>query len=317
MRKFAAILLTALVMSGCLIEDRLACRPPLPDEKRNLHVRVSYTFEGEDLAGLMGGLRVFVFDSEGLLVKDIGVSAADIAGGKFDAGLPEGDYTLVAWGVDGGDLHGAGYLTNARVGETRLENFKLHLADPAAFGELYYAIAENVSVPEEGDVEVPLAFIRHTNLLRVTIKGLHRLVRSYEPPLEVFVTGKKGTYGHDGQVHSEATPHTYPSSNHAEQDNSLTMDVRILRLQMGYHEENPLLLHVERNGAPFMEPLDVMDALLQTPYYNTQEDLDRIYEHPIEIEIDQKDLSVTITIKDFEIIRVKPGDIEPLFPVKR
>ena len=120
-------------------------------------------------------------------------------------------------------------------------------------------------------------------------------------------------YGHDGLMHDDAVHHTYPSSNHAEDNNVLSADVRILRMQMDYHHsENPLLLHVERNGAPFMEPLDIVDALLQTPDYNTQEDFDRNYEHPIDIEINQEDLSVTITIKDFEIIRVKPGDIEPL-----
>jgi hypothetical protein len=313
MKKFAAILFAALLMAGCFAEDRKNCLViPPPDEPGNLHLQLSYTFGGEVLGELVGDMRIFVFDGAGVLSGEMMVSADDIARGRVNVDMAAGEYTFVAWAVDDTNLYNGGYLTNARVGETRLEDFKLHLTDPTDFCELYYAIAADVVVPEAGDIEVPLDFIRHTNVLRVTIKGMHRLVRAYEPPLDVFVTGKKGTYGHDGLVHANAVEHTYPSSNHAEADNELTMDVRTLRLQMGYHEDNPLLLHVERDGGPFMEPLDVMDALLQTPYYNSQADLDRIYEHPINIKIDPIDLSVTITIDDFEIIRVKPGEIEPL-----
>ncbi len=318
MKKLLYILLLALLVAGqgCLKQERDECLPTPIEEPGNLHVLLTYTFEGEKLGDLVGDLRVFVFNEDGVLLDEIRAPKEDVARGRFNADLPAGNYTLIAWGVDGDDLHNGGYLTNAREGETRLEDFKLHLTDPTDFCELYYAMLEGVTIPEEGDIDVPMNFIRHTNVLRVTIKGMHRLVRSDDPPLDVFVTGKKGMYGHDGLMHDDAVEHIYPSSNHVEDNNELSMDVRILRLQMGYHEDNPLLLHVERNGAPFMEPLDILGALLMTPDYNTQEDLDRIYEHNIEIEINQQDLSVTVTINDYEIIYLDPGYIEPISPLR-
>ncbi len=307
-----------VVAQGCLKQERDECLPAPIEEPGNLHMVLSYTFQGEELSDLVGDLRVFVFDSDGVLVDEIRAPREDVARGRFNADLPAGKYTFVAWGVDGDDLHAGGYLTNAREGETRLEDFKLHLTDPNNFSELYHAIVEDVEIPDVGDVNIPMNFIRHTNLLRVKIKGLHRLegTRSYEPPLDVFVTGKKGMYGYHGLMHDDAVEHIYPSSNHVEDNNELSMDVHILRMQIDYHDKNPLLLHIERNRAPFMDPLDIMGALLQTPQYNTQEDLDRLYEHNIEIEINQQDLSVTVTINDFEIIHLEPGYIQPIPPLR-
>jgi hypothetical protein len=208
----------------------------------------------------------------------------------------------VAWGSSGDDLAGGGYS----IAGSDMAGLRLSLVDPLGFGELYHAIAANVTILKGHSTEVSLGFNCHTNLLHVKV-GSVAATRA-EEPVEVYVTGKQNVYTCDGSICLEAEEQTYPSSNTGSNGPLSTHDVRLLRLQKDFHTDNPLMLHVERGGEPLFEPQDIVDLLLRSGY-ETQDDFDRAYEHTIEIGVDPVTLQITVTINGFTIVYPQPGDI--------
>lgn len=310
----------AVLLGACnnlgLEEDRTDC------DIVDAAVRFSYAFDGqyeEDLRGKVGDVRMFVFDSLNVLVTEVVVTKEEFDSGQVNVDLREGKYTFVVWAASGGDINDGGYDIKATEGETRLEDLQLHMADPESeFDDLYYAFAEDVDIVRGVPLVIPLEFIRQNNLVRVMVDGIdYAATRATDAPLNVYVSGRNGRFDYTGRLTDDASIQEFSTTEYSEADGVGTFDIRTLRIDMDYHTENPMTLHVEtRRGAEVIAPMDIVATLLQSPDYNTQEDFDRIYEHPIELRIDPVTLDVTVWVGDYQLIPVTSPPLVPLNPVE-
>lgn len=267
--KKISILLLCVLLAGCLAEDRDNCPSGL---------RFEYSFADGGVDGIVGDMRLWVFDSDG---KCMGM-LRNVSGAE----LPDGVYTFVAWGSSCDNLENC---YSAECSE--LSDFRVKVKDPAQFSDLYYAIAEDVRI-KSGTV-VAMKFTRHTSTVRVKVVEAGTRVDS---PLDIYIKGRKGMYGHDGRVHGEAPEHRYYG---------VDGDIRIQRLDVDFHVENPVTLHIESGGEALIKPFDVVQTLLKSPLYFTQEDLDDedIFEIEVRLGVD---LVITILVDGYVIEIIEP-----------
>lgn len=282
----------------------------------NVAVRFSYTPGGGDnIVEQVGDVRMLVFDSLNVMAAELRFSREQVASGNLNVGLPEGRYTFVVWAVDGDDLNSDGYDIEALPGETRLEDLQLRMADPeeAYFDDLYYASAYDVEIVRGVPLVVPMEFIRQSHIVRVMIEGIDYAPTRATAPLNVYVEGKNGMFDYRGSIAPNAGEALFSTTEYSEADGVGTFDVKILRLEMDYHTQNPMTLHVETlDGTDVVPPMDIVQTLLLSPDYNTQEDFDLIYEYSIELRIDPVTLDVTVWINDYQIVPVTAAPLEPL-----
>jgi hypothetical protein len=287
------LFLAVAIVTGCDVQpDRGSCPTtsviPWPVA---ISTPLDYSFEDGGVDGLLGDIRLYVFDAEGKLV--------DVLRNASDVDLPAGEFTIVAWAASGGDLEAGGYRLE---GET-LDELLLHLASPEGFDDLYHAIARGV----KGGAAVTLDFIRHTSVVRVTVtEEVSRGALLATPETDIYIKGKKGSYSHDGFVHPDCPELRY---------DAMEGDIHIQRLDLDFHKENPVTLHVESGGEPLIEPLDLIETIQKNPKYATQADFDAEAVFDIEVRLTGGGdtglkLTVTILVDGFVVLEVEPGEVE-------
>ena len=340
-RAIAAITIAlVMAMTNALI---VGCAPESSDCPP-VEIEIEMPFDppasgtGDPSAGTMHGIHFYVFDTAtGVLASILAVDEDDVARGYFDVtSLPNGIYTFVAWGGGKGsyDLP-PGFSIEAEIGVTTIDDFFMTLdltplsdgepgdAAPAKedFDDLFFATASAVSVKNGYLTAFPLQFTRNSNVLRVTVEGFNLLTRAItraQAPVEVFVVGRNSRYGYDNTI-DETTPLVrYSSSSATVSENEVSVGIKTLRLDIDLHADDPVLLYV-RDAATkedLIEPLDVLEAIMSipgedgSPLYDSQEDIDRVYEFDIHVKIARQPggaISVTITINGWEIERIIPN----------
>ena len=294
------ILLFLVFFCGC-IGDGPGDSGGVCRERFVIDFRYRFSATGE----LLDDVRVvdiYVFDSRsGVLVDILRVGRESLVSGRVELSLLPGEYSFVAWGASSSDLSSGGYVT---FGESH-DSFRLSLLDPGSFAQLYYARADNVLVRSDRAVVVPLDFIRHTNLLRVTLRGFGSAVRGVGGPA-VFVTGRQGLYTSEGGIHPDAVSQVFhPAEAGVVNGEAMEFAIPLVRLDKDFHTQYPVLLHVERDGVALIDPQDIVKLLLKTPAYNVQDDFDRAYEHTIDVLLNASKLDLTITVNGFVIVLPK------------
>lgn len=328
LRKIIKLLLPAVVaLTGCIREDTGQCAG-------GFRLQLSYTYNTQDedlLSESVGDIRIYIFDQDtGLLVAIIEPDDQDIARGYVNADLPDGTYTVIAWGADT-DLTQGGYLdaemtspstqtftTPVVIGETTLDQFRMMLATTAGtptvedFDDLFYAAATDLEARRGTQQTVELDFIKNTCVLKVGIAGLEYL-STYTPgrapgagqPLEVFVTAKNTVYTYNNQIDAYAPEIRYEPPYRSLTASRMEVDIKIQRIEIVRHSADQMLLYVRdiTTGMDLVLPIDVLEAVMKT--YTTQSAIDRQEEFPFEISI-LHDLSVSVTVNGFVIVEATP-----------
>lgn len=295
-RKIVILLLPAILSAGCIREDMKDCAGGL-----RLRFRYTHNVQGKDLlAERVRDIRVYVFDQNtGALAHIIRPTSQDIANGYVDTDIPDGIYTVSAWGGGGEDLMLEGYLdgrmtdtytqsytTPVIIGQTTPDNFRMMLAcDPVArnitgdvtpravdFDDLFFAAAANIEARKGTRQTVDLDFIKNTCVLKISVTGLEYLA-SYTPagrgssrapgagqPLEVFVTACNGVYGHDNRIDAYAPRVRYEPPCRMLTPTRMEVDIKVLRLEIARHTADPVLLYV-RDAAAGMDMVWPLDVL--------------------------------------------------------
>ncbi len=348
----AAVAVVVLVVTmGCYLRDDTGTEPITPPEPIVVPVEVEFTTnaKGEDLIKeVLGGFHLFIFD-EGtrMLVAVEEVKRAQIISGDIALRLPPGLYTFVAWGGSGERLDESGFEVvdpvneyaqeygEVEVGKTTLESFRLkvttttHADDytiPAdgAFDELFYAMAERVRIEPDKDPNVNFNFIRNSNLLRVKLVGIDWLATRAAFVPKVYVTGRNGSFTYDNNISPYAEIIRYDAPRGTVDGNQLTMDIRLLRLDMARHKKDPMWLWVEdAANNNIIARIDVMSTILKEtdnygrPRYKSQGDIDREEMFEIRIEFREPDPvtgNITIIVNDWVFGEYAPGGIKPWVP---
>ncbi len=344
-----------VLTGGCFHDRTSPVIPPPPTDPIPVPVDIQFTTNttGEDIIKeVMGGFELFVFDEVTRLLVAIETVAHDqVRSGDIVLKLPAGRYTLVAWGGSGNEMENGGYhiaepineytqeYGKVAIGKTTLESFRLRLTTnpsssdenfvtPAnsAFDELFYALAERVRIEPDVAPKVSFDFIRNSNLLRVKMAGINWLAttRSTSSPVNVYVTGRNGSFTYDNNISPYAEILRYDALQGTVDGNYLVMDIRLLRLDMVLHKKDPVWLWVEdaRNDN-IIARIDVMNTILKEtdsyghPLYRTQSDIDREEMFEIEIEFREPDPvtgNITIIINDWVFGEYAPGGLKPWKP---
>lgn len=207
------------------------------------------------------------------------------------------------------------------------------------FDDLYYGAAgtrqsgtsnyifEQVTVRAGMANDKLIELIRNTNILKVTIEGLENLrnpnrsgftVDTTTPDsqiLQVWASARNGRYKYDNSIGEYARMMRFPAIYRNLDTNSLVADIKTMHLDMVRHQAEPVYLTIQNpiTGATYpQQPIDVVNTLLQAKnpetgeyIYQSQEDFDKIYEHPINVVI-TAELTIKIFVHGWEIIVVRP-----------
>jgi hypothetical protein len=310
-----------------------------------LQFRYTHNSQNQDLLfEQVGSIRVFLFDQNtGTLAYIIPVGTQDIAKGYIDANVAQGLYTAIAWGGSSTNMLQGGYTdaqaTNPAtagavlqtvpiaIGSTTFDNFRMMLsydllpagsntlADVAPkvsdFDDLFYASTEDIFVVSNKQQTVDLSFIKNTSTLKITVTGLQHLRSAM--PLNVFTTGKNWLYEYDN------TPDTYtprmlylPQSETLAANNTMEVSIKQQRIHISQSAIDQIMLYVQdpATGTDIIAPLNVTAAIMQNPAYQSQAAIDAEDLFTINLAItapdDSYDLTVTITINDWEIVILNP-----------
>ncbi len=303
-----------------------------------------------------GDVHLYIFErTSGVLASELESSTGDIERGGIDVDeLPDGEYTIVAWGGSSEDLHGSfshihlhdaanHHHSDTRVGVTTLDDFYMMLdhcehsevegrfiPQVEEFDDLFHACIDSIVVPRRDMTPVPLQFVRNTNLLKITVKGLNNLdaargttrAPTVGQRLGVYATAKNSRYGWRNNIDDDARTLHYEPSRHTLTDTTTLIDIKTLRFDLGRHLASPVpevVLHIrdEVTGVDLIPGLDVIGSIMQTRstrtgnlLYTSQDDIDRQYEFPIEVSIEPgtggKPIEVTIKICGWQIIVLTP-----------
>ena len=329
-RKTALSLAMALIAAstvvgtpGCVAEDLDECPPAL-----SLMFRYTHNITRTDLfTGSVGSVDVYVFDdTTGVLTDIIRLTPDDITRRRRDvAYMPEGRYTLVAWG-SGGENSGRSYSarhmldqarhdhTGVETGITTLDDLYMMLECDRApagihgdivpvtpwFDDLFWAMAEGVEIVEGESLGVEFDLIRNTSLLRVAVTGLEYFEDPPVPggtadelPLRLFATGENGRYRFDDTIDPYARTVHYTSFDRRRTRDGMSLNIPMQRLHLRRHEHSPVLLHIEstRGAIPGIPPIDLVSAIRESTDgmgsypYSTQESIDREHEFRIALAI--------------------------------
>lgn len=180
--------------------------------------------------------------------------------------------------------------------------------------------SETVEVKNGIITERHIELIRNTNILKVTLNGIEHLTSGAESApgtkqetnFKLWVVASDGRYKSDNTFDEHVPSIRYLPFNMSMNEHTLFADIKVLRLEMG----RPVLLYIETPDGRRVpsQPIDMVGMLLKARnpetgeyIYNSQSDLDRIYEHPIEVRIGA-DLEIRIFIGEWEIVNVKPAE---------
>ncbi len=137
---------------------------------------------------------------------------------------------------------------------------------------------------------------------------------SPDQPLLVYAVGENGRYKWDNSIDQHARQVRYEPPYTSIDESSMQVDIKTMRLDIERHEGDPVNIHISdpTTGRDMIDPLDVVKTILGAKddegfrVFRTQEDIDREYEFPININI-LVDLSVKISVGEWEVEGLNPN----------
>ncbi len=276
----STMMVVSIGVTGCVAEDLDDCPPAL-----RLTFRYTHNPSRKNLlAESVRSADVYVFDYlTGVLTDVIVVRREDLTRGWHDEShMPEGTYTLVAWGSSGDELtrsyagrHMIDVSTHAHteveIGTTTLDDLYMMLVSDEApsdiegdivpstpcFDDLFWAIADGVEIVDGESRKVDFDLMRNTSTLRVAVTGLEHFESSSDThqsgtrlPLRLFATGSNGRYRYDDTIDPHARTVHYASFDHRRTGGGMSLDIPMQRLHIRRHEDDPVLLHIEQYTGP-------------------------------------------------------------------
>lgn len=234
------------------------------------------------------------------------------------------------------------------VGKSRLEDLRILLESEAADGypenikptvnnfddlffgavgtrsndgkSLYTILPVEVRYAEIIEYEVEL--IRNTNIVRITIEGLEYLAGNTkvapapEELFDIWATGTNTQYQYDNIICTHApSVRNFPQYS-SPAANTIQADVKVERLEWTKQSGERLKLHVNLKNGKIFYSGELLSLLTEAKdingnyIYKNQEDLDRIYIHPIRFVIGNdsttQDIYVKIFIHNWELMTLIP-----------
>lgn len=292
-----------LLLQGCIKED-------LSDCKSELLLSFRYTLN-DQYTNLFGSdvskISVYVFDSNGKYVDRFSEQGSKLTNEYvMHIPLPKGTYSVVAYGGDfktyqPGELDNQLNILNQalRKGITDLNDFRTELENVKGAenylyptktpDDLYAGLATYAISTINNSNVTPIELIKDTKKIKVKISGTD----FFSGALDVYITAQNGRYKFDNSIDSEHGIFKYTPVNTIQQPNYLETDLKTMRLVLG---ETPMLVIRNSATSEIIYSENMIEQILLTQKYATQEDFDREDEFVFEITIQPKDNSIEISV---------------------
>lgn len=301
-----------LLLQGCIKEDLSSCKSELL-----LSFRYTLNDQYTNLFGReMSKVTVYVFDSNGKYVDRFSEQGNQLTNDYvMHLPLPEGTYSVIAYGGEFG-TYSAGELDQQlntvnetlRKGVTDINNFRTELKSvkgsenylyPLAIpDDLYAGWATQIASTPGCKVVTPVDLIQDTKKIKVKLSGTNYVSGA----LEVYITALNGRYLFDNDIDGNHGTFKYTPINSVQQPDRLEVDLRMMRLVLG---QAPRLVVVNSATSEVIYSENMIDQILQTQKYSSQEDLDREDEFVFELVID-RNIDISVSINGWKINNVTP-----------
>ena len=308
------LLTTALLcgFSGCIKEDRSECNPGVL-LKFDYSLNPDYTnlFGNE-----VGKVTVYVFDENGLYYDRFSDEGKHLTNDwEMLLPLPPGNYTTVTWGGPLGAMYRIGetnadetaFQSELKKGVTHIDNFMLTAEKDGQplvkLDALYHGKADVASVfwPQQATT---VDLMKDTKHLTVTVKD-QRVGQSRadaaDAPYEVYCTGTNARYMADNSFGKKAEAITNRPYNTYTTPGNAVSELDLMRLLIG----RPFRLVVKNEAGKTIFDKDLVETMMATGGYTTQEDFDREMRYDVVINVDG-DAGIVITINGWEVVEIIP-----------
>ncbi len=317
------IIVLLLLLQGCIKDDLSTC-------KTELLLRFRYTLNTE-YANLfypeVNRITVYIFDKNGKYVSNYSEQGAVLTNEYvMHIPLPRGKYHVVAYGgplttYNVGTLNsGASALNTTLVkGVTDMNDLHIELKNkdgetgflyPASVPDNLYVGLDTESFSSMNDQRITDIYLtKNTNTIKVKINDPNYT----DLPYEVYITDKDGRYHFDNSIDTTHSHFKYKPINTIHQPNYMEVDLKKMRLML---ENSPMLVIKQsgstrsplRNNPDIIYNKNMIDQILDTGKYSTQEDLDREDEYLFEITFPSTDLStgIIVSVNGWVINNIKP-----------
>ncbi|MEG0517557.1 MAG: FimB/Mfa2 family fimbrial subunit [Bacteroidales bacterium] len=316
MKRISFYLLTVfiLLLQSCTKEERVPC-------KSELLLRFRYTLNNQNV-NLFGEqikrITVYVFDRNGKYVDSFTDSGNHLTNDYvMHLSLPVGKYSVVVYGgnfttYSTGELNSLNLLNQTlRKGITDINDFRTELknrsgTDPFLYpvstpDDLYAAMTVNVASTYDNKIVTNVDLIKNTKKITVKILGTSNI----SAPPEVYILAQNGRYGYDNSIDAASGVFKYSPVNTLTQYDYTQAELKILRLMLG---QSPMLVVRNSMTHEVIYNENMIDQILSTKKYVSQEDFDRENEFVFEIKINPGgvDVGISVFINGWKIHHINP-----------
>lgn len=300
-------------LSGCISDDTSEC-------VGQAYLRFSYTHnEPQDdlLTAQVEYINLFFYDGQEQLADSRCIQVTDLdENGGILLEIPEGTYTVVAWGNNHDDKFEV-------TGSSAMKDLRLSLLEgqdgyASSVPHLFYG-RSTVTASAMNIAEGHISLIKNTNHIRVVIvdvsgtrAGSERTLPDTD--LKVRIMGCNWRYDYANNLCEQARERImeYGATNGIDGEGRPQAEFDILRMFADNACQLELVLEDVRH--PEEEPLKrfgLTQKVIETiPHVNTTDDLDRYDDYEVRIEVELRQLTwtvVRILINDWEMKEFEGG----------
>lgn len=309
---FALFLTLTLLLQGCIRED-------LSDCESELLLRFRYTLN-EQYTNLFGvevyHITVYVFDSNGKYVDQFSEHGNKLTNDfVMHIPLPEGEYSALAYGGNFTtySVGESGTQTRSlggalRKGITDINDFRLELSGSSDADnylipinipdDLHAGLANHAVSAVSNKLITDVELIKITKKVKVRITGTDVL----QTPLDVFITAANGRYKSDNSIDLNNGTFKYTPVKSVPTPNKLEVNLKHMRLMLG---QLPMMVIKNRTTQQVLYHENMIDQILLTGKYASQEDFDREDEFVFEISF-VNDILIGVSINGWIINNITP-----------
>lgn len=304
-----------LLLSGCIKESAPNCESVLLLRFRyTLNDQYANLFDSE-----VHRVTIYIFDSKGKYVETYSEQGGQLTNDYvMRIPLPEGRYGIVAFGGDF-TTYTAGELDNQtnilsltlRKGITDISDLRVELKNGSGEENFLYPL----SVPDDlyaGSVDNVESILNNQHVTDVELikdtKKIKVKITSADPVAEqfdVYITSRNGRFRADNTIDIGLGRFKYLPVSSSVTPNRMDADLKIMRLTL---DEPSMLVIRNRLTSETIYNKNMIDQILLTEMYISQEDFDREDEFVFEINVPSNflDVGVSVTINGWEINYVIP-----------
>lgn len=308
------IAIVCITAACCIREDLSECNSELI-----LRFRYTLNTQNQNLFETnVSNVNVYLFDADN---KYIGLYKSSKAMSNQDLmriELPEGKYSAVVLGANY-NTYKVGEIDNTSnsiateliKGETDINNFRLELLTQASSDgylypsskpdHIYMGSVYSVASLPNNEAIVDVDLIKLTKDIVVNVINTNELpTKSYE--YDATIKNQNGRYDHHSITDNTHGVVKYNINEYVQSKDTLSMKTRVMRLMV---DDTPTLDIINTASSQTLYSKNMIDLIMLTNKYKTQEDIDREDQFEFNI-LMYKDILMSVTVNGWVVVEIEP-----------